>query len=62
MWERIWATTVEEFSDLGNAEDITRIVLRLLVAMTLGGLLGFGVLRQRLLGGAAGQGQAGGQE
>lgn len=41
MWERIWATTVEEFSDLGNAEDITRIVLRLLVAMALGGLLGY---------------------
>ena len=41
MWERIWLTTVEEFSDLGHAEDITRIVLRLLVALALGGLLGY---------------------
>jgi putative Mg2+ transporter-C (MgtC) family protein len=41
VWERIWLTTVEEFSDLGNAEDITRIVLRLLVALALGGLLGY---------------------
>ena len=41
MWERIWLTTVQEFSDLGNAEDITRIVLRLLVALALGGLLGY---------------------
>jgi len=41
VWERIWLTTVEEFTDLGNAEDITRIVLRLLVALALGGLLGY---------------------
>jgi putative Mg2+ transporter-C (MgtC) family protein len=41
VWERIWLTTVQEFSDLGNAEDITRIVLRLLVALALGGLLGY---------------------
>ena len=41
MWERIWMTAVQEFSDLGNAEDITRIVLRLLVALALGGLLGY---------------------
>jgi len=39
--ERIWMTVVQEFSDLGNAEDITRIVLRLLVALVLGGLLGY---------------------
>lgn len=41
MLERIWTTVVQEFSDLGNAEDITRIVLRLLVALALGGLLGY---------------------
>jgi putative Mg2+ transporter-C (MgtC) family protein len=41
VWERIWATVGEEFSDLGNAEDITRIVLRLLVALALGALLGY---------------------
>ena len=41
MKEAIWATIVMEFSDLGNVEDITRIVLRLLVALELGGLLGY---------------------
>jgi putative Mg2+ transporter-C (MgtC) family protein len=34
-------TIQQEFSDLGNAEDITRMVLRLLVAVILGGLLGY---------------------
>ncbi|MBQ5946131.1 MgtC/SapB family protein [Massilia sp. ST3] len=34
-------TVQQEFSDLGNAEDITRIVVRLLVALVLGGLLGY---------------------
>ncbi len=39
--ERSWNTILLEFSDLGNVEDITRIVLRLLVAVILGGLLGY---------------------
>lgn len=39
--ERSWHTILLEFSDLGNVEDITRIVLRLLVAVILGGLLGY---------------------
>jgi putative Mg2+ transporter-C (MgtC) family protein len=39
--ERIWLTVVEEFSDLGSVEGITRVVLRLLVAVALGGLLGY---------------------
>ncbi|MEH6434804.1 MgtC/SapB family protein [Massilia sp. DD77] len=34
-------TVQQEFSDLGNVEDITRIVVRLLVALVLGGLLGY---------------------
>ena len=42
MWlTRSWMTVQQEFSDLGNVEDITRIVLRLLVALVLGGLLGY---------------------
>ncbi len=40
-WERSWMTVQQEFSDLGNAEDITRIVVRLLMAVALGGLLGY---------------------
>ena len=40
-WTRSWMTVQQEFSDLGNAEDITRIVVRLLVALVLGGLLGY---------------------
>jgi putative Mg2+ transporter-C (MgtC) family protein len=40
-WQRSWETIQQEFSDLGNPDDITRIVLRLLVALALGGLLGY---------------------
>jgi putative Mg2+ transporter-C (MgtC) family protein len=40
-WQRSWETIQHEFSDLGNPDDITRIVLRLLVALALGGLLGY---------------------
>ncbi|MFC0251153.1 MgtC/SapB family protein [Massilia consociata] len=39
--ERSWLTIQDEFSDLGNVEDITRIVVRLLVAVVLGGMLGY---------------------
>lgn len=39
--ERSWLTIQHEFSDLGNVEDITRIVVRLLVAVVLGGMLGY---------------------
>ena len=41
MLERIWLTVLEEFSDLGSVEGTTRVVLRLLVAVALGGLLGY---------------------
>jgi putative Mg2+ transporter-C (MgtC) family protein len=42
VWiERSWATIQQEFADVGSVEDITRIVLRLLVAVALGGLLGY---------------------
>ena len=40
-WERSWMTVQQEFSDLGNPEDITRVVVRMLVAIVLGGLLGY---------------------
>ncbi|MEN3274619.1 MAG: putative Mg2+ transporter-C (MgtC) family protein [Massilia sp.] len=42
MWlDQSWITIQQEFSDLGNVDDITRIVVRLLVAVVLGGLLGY---------------------
>lgn len=40
-WDESWATIQQEFSDLGQADDITRLVLRLLVAMLLGGMIGY---------------------
>lgn len=39
--DRIWATVVAEFSDLGDAEQTTRVLLRLLLAAVLGGILGY---------------------
>lgn len=41
MWERSWLTIQQEFADVGSVEDITRIVVRLLVAVALGGMLGY---------------------
>ena len=42
MWmERSWNTIVQEFSDLGSPEDITRVFVRLLVAVVLGGIMGY---------------------
>lgn len=40
-WNEVWLTIQREFSDLGNAEDVTIIAVRLLVAAVLGGLLGY---------------------
>ncbi|MGH8762796.1 MAG: MgtC/SapB family protein [Nitrosospira sp.] len=40
-WQEIWNTVVSEFSDLPNIAEVTRIILRLVLAATLGGLLGF---------------------
>ena len=39
--DTIWETVVEEFSDLGDPAELTRLVLRLLVAAVLGGILGW---------------------
>jgi putative Mg2+ transporter-C (MgtC) family protein len=38
--DAILQTVVEEFSDLGDAREVTQLVIRLLVAALLGGLLG----------------------
>ncbi len=39
--DRVLTTLAEEFADVREVEDITRIVVRLLLAALLGGLLGF---------------------
>ncbi|WP_161866856.1 MgtC/SapB family protein [Pseudomonas yangonensis] len=49
--ERILTTLVQEFSDLGQVEHITRATLRLVLAMLLGGLLGY---EREVMGKAAG--------
>ena len=40
LWQQITQAAVKEFSDVGDAAQATRLVLRLLVAGLLGGLLG----------------------
>ena len=40
-WHESWVTIQQEFSDLGDASDITRVVVRLLVAVALGAMLGY---------------------
>jgi putative Mg2+ transporter-C (MgtC) family protein len=49
--ERVLTTLVQEFSDLGQVEHITRATLRLVLAMFLGGLLGY---EREVMGKAAG--------
>ncbi|MCS0588953.1 MgtC/SapB family protein [Massilia norwichensis] len=51
-WEQSWITIQQEFSDLGDANDITRVVVRLIVAVALGGLLGY---ERESIGASAGQ-------
>jgi putative Mg2+ transporter-C (MgtC) family protein len=51
-WEQSWLTIQQEFSDLGDAHDITRVVVRLTVAVLLGGLLGY---ERESIGASAGQ-------
>jgi putative Mg2+ transporter-C (MgtC) family protein len=46
MFEQIMNTLAEEFSDVGDAAQITRILVRLLLGALLGGLLGFERERQ----------------
>ncbi|WP_339531181.1 MgtC/SapB family protein [Pseudomonas mucidolens] len=40
-WHEVWLTLQTEFSDIGNAQHVTQITLRLLIAALLGGILGF---------------------
>ncbi|MHB1121476.1 MAG: MgtC/SapB family protein [Ramlibacter sp.] len=39
-WDVVLATIAKEFSDVGDAEQFTRLAVRLLVAAILGGILG----------------------
>jgi putative Mg2+ transporter-C (MgtC) family protein len=50
-WETIQNTVAAEFSDLGSAQEVTQLVVRLLVAAFLGGCLG---LERELQGKPAG--------
>ena len=40
-WDEVWATMQAEFADIGDASQMTRITVRLLMAAILGGILGF---------------------
>ena len=40
-WTQSWLTIQDEFSDLGDASDVTRVCVRLAVALALGALLGY---------------------
>jgi len=40
-WQQVWETVREEFSDLPDAAQVTRVTLRLLIAAALGGVLGY---------------------
>jgi putative Mg2+ transporter-C (MgtC) family protein len=41
VWNRIGDTLLAEFSDITDVEQITRILMRLLLAAVLGGVLGY---------------------
>ena len=45
-WDTVLRTVAAEFSDLADAEQVTRVVVRLLIASFLGGLLGLQRERQ----------------
>ena len=40
-WHEVWETLQAEFADVGDASQLTRITVRLLMAAILGGILGF---------------------
>ena len=40
-WHAVWATVRAEFSDLNDTADVTQVVVRLGLALLLGGILGF---------------------
>jgi putative Mg2+ transporter-C (MgtC) family protein len=41
MWQRVFDTVVAEFSDVADAEQTTRLLVRMLLAALLGGVLGY---------------------
>jgi putative Mg2+ transporter-C (MgtC) family protein len=45
-WDTIASTVAAEFSDLGDAEQVTQLVVRLVIAALLGGVLGLQRERQ----------------
>jgi putative Mg2+ transporter-C (MgtC) family protein len=51
VWQEIWNTVRSEFSDIPDVAQVTLIIVRLLVAVALGGLLGW---ERELRGKAAG--------
>jgi len=40
-WHEVWVTLQQEFSDITDASQLTRVTVRLLIAAILGGILGF---------------------
>ena len=40
-WQAVWDTLLQEFGDLPDASQVTRVCLRLFIAVLLGGLLGY---------------------
>lgn len=40
-WHEVWITLQAEFADIGDASQLTRITVRLLIAALLGAILGF---------------------
>jgi putative Mg2+ transporter-C (MgtC) family protein len=40
-WDEVWSTVYAEFTDIGDGAGIVRIVVRLCVAVVLGGVLGW---------------------
>lgn len=40
-WHEVWETLQAEFADIGDASQLTRITVRLLIAAVLGGIVGF---------------------
>jgi len=50
-WSQVWTAAAGEFADLPDVAEFTRVLVRLLVAMVLGGLLG---LERELRGTSAG--------
>lgn len=41
VWAIVWQTVKGEFSDLGSTADVTQVLMRLGLALVLGGVIGF---------------------